>query len=119
MKSSSFESGPTVKFCLDCTHYQGTLSPEDREFLMGLLKPRMDRYGSSWHYSVKLILSWVQHGKIRKPGPQQGAVDPEKARAVKILKNKGTCRKENVSVYALDVACVYWRPGGECGPSPR
>jgi len=85
---------------MDCTFFSGALSPEDREFLLKLLRG----------YRAELMLSsWVQRGQTKMPGGK--SEDPDKLRAVKILRcTKGLCRKEHVDVYPVEEGCVFWRP---------
>jgi len=88
---------------MDCRFFQGSLSPQDREFLRDRLRS----------YHAKLMLkSWVKLGKTTKQGGR-GGIDPDKRRAAEILRCMGWCSKERVSVYAVDLACVFYRAIGE------
>lgn len=85
-----------MKYCMDCAHFRGRLRVEDREFLLQLLKS----------YDVKLMLeSWVERGQVRIPGGRRS--DPDKSKAVNILKHKGLCVKEQVHICALDAGCAF------------
>jgi hypothetical protein len=84
---------------MDCRFFSGNLTREDREFLVKLLK----------RFDARLMLtSWLE-GKVKIPSGK--TVDPEKAKAVKILRcSRGLCGKERVSVFAVEQGCVFWQP---------
>ena len=99
-RNCGVEGGWLMKYCMDCRFFKGSLTAEDREFLVKLLSS----------YRAELMLnSWVQLGQIKKPSGK--SVDPDKAKAVKILnRSKGLCMKEHVRVYAVEQGCVFWQP---------
>jgi len=57
--------------------------------------------------------SWVKLGQVKKPSGR--SVDPDKAKAVEILKREGLgfCVKERVHISALELACVFHEPAEE------
>jgi hypothetical protein len=85
---------------MNCRHFRGKLTAEDREFLVKLVKS----------YDARLMLnSWLEEGRVERPGGH-GSVDPEKVKAVEILRRRSFCKKEHVRVYAVEQGCVFWQP---------
>jgi hypothetical protein len=85
---------------MDCSFWHSNLSPEDRAFLVKLLRG----------YRAQIMLnSWLQLGQIKKPSGK--SVDPDKLKAIQVLKrSKGLCRKEHVGIFAVEQGCVFWQP---------
>lgn len=94
--------GPRVKrFCIDCRFFVGNITIQDREFLGRLLG----------QYDARLMIkSWAELGQTKIPGGRR--LDPDKARTAEMLKHKGFCRKEGVSVSPVELCCVFYESAG-------
>jgi hypothetical protein len=84
---------------MDCAHFRGELTAQDRELLERLLE-RFD--------AEVMLKSWVQLGHVGKPSGH--SVDKNKARAAEILRRRVFCWREKAMVSAVDVACYAWKP---------
>jgi hypothetical protein len=85
---------------MNCTHFRGGLTAQDRELLERLL----ERYDNE-----VMLKSWLEEGRVERPGGH-GSVDPEKVKAVDLLRRSAFCKKEHVRVYAVEQGCVFWQP---------
>ena len=90
---------------MDCAHFRGDLTAQDRELLERLL----ERYDNE-----VMLKSWVQLGQVGKTSGRD--VDKDKARAAEILRRRVFCWREKAMVSAVDVACAFWRAKN---PEPR
>jgi len=81
---------------MDCAYYRGSVKREERQLLVRLLRR---------HEAKTMMESWVKLGKTKVPGRTKE--NPGKAKACEVLKCKGFCLKEYVSVCALDVGCAF------------
>ena len=60
---------------MDCRHFHGRLSSEERQFLNQILK---------YHDGEKILKSWLENKRVKAPA---GRVDEEKVETVKILEH--------------------------------
>ena len=96
----ALKGGLAHEIFMDCQFFGGNLTAEDHEFLVKLLR--------SYHAEL-MLNSWVKLGQIKKPSGK--SVDPDKAKAAKILKrSRDLCKKEHVRIFALEQGCVFWQP---------